>query len=184
MKGRVSKIGRKTKETDILVTVGIDGSGKYDVKADNSFLKHMIETLSRYSSADITMKATGDDDHHLIEDVGITLGMALKDALGDEPIERMATKTVVMDDAMVTVSLDIVDRPYAEIDCPDALYHHFFRSFAMSASMTLHVLVIRGFDDHHIVEATFKALGRCLKDAVRVRDAELSTKDKASVKGV
>jgi imidazoleglycerol-phosphate dehydratase len=184
MKGRASGIERKTKETDILLKIDIDGKGKYDVECDDSFLKHMTETLSRYSSIDITMKATGDNDHHLIEDVGITLGMVLKDAIGKDPIERMATKTVVMDDAMVTVSLDIVDRPYADIDCPDPLFHHFFRSFAMSASMTLHILVIRGFDDHHIVEASFKALGRCLKEALRKRDAELSTKDRATVKGV
>jgi imidazoleglycerol-phosphate dehydratase len=184
MKGRTSGIERRTKETDISVKMDIDGSGKYSVKCGNSFLRHMIETLSRYSSFDIAMSADGDDEHHLIEDVGITAGMAFKDAVGKDPIERMATKTVVMDDAMVTASIDIVDRPYAEIDCPDAVYHHFFRSFAMSAGITLHILVIRGFDDHHIVEASFKALGRCLREAVKKRDAELSTKDKASVKGV
>jgi imidazoleglycerol-phosphate dehydratase len=184
MKGRVSEIERKTKETDISVNIVIDGEGRYDVKCDNGFLKHMVETLSRYSSVDIALKGKGDDDHHLIEDVGITLGMAFKDAVGKTPIERMATKTVVMDDAMVTVSLDIVDRPYADIDCPDSLYHHFFRSFAMSAGMTLHILVIRGFDDHHIVEASFKAFGMCLRSALRKRDTEISTKDRASVKGV
>ena len=184
MKGRTSGIERKTKETDVSVKMAIDGKGRYDVKCGNTFLKHMIETLSRYSSADITLKAEGDDEHHLVEDVGITIGMAFKEAVGKAPIERMATKTVVMDDAMVTVSLDIVDRPYAEIDCPYAVYHHFFRSFAMSSGITLHILVIRGFDDHHIVEASFKALGRCLKEAVKLREAELSTKDKASVKGV
>ena len=184
MKGRVSGIERRTKETDVSVNMDIDGSGRYDIKCGNTFLKHMAETLSRYSSVDISMKADGDDEHHLVEDVGITLGMALRDAIGKDPIERMATKTVVMDDAMVTVSLDIVDRPYADIDCPDPLYHHFFRSFAMSSGITLHILVIRGFDDHHVVEASFKAFGKCLKEALRRRDAELSTKDKASVKGV
>jgi len=184
MKGRVSGIERKTKETDVSVNINIDGKGKYDVKCSNIFLKHMVETLSRYSSMDISMKANGDDEHHLIEDAGITIGTAFKMALGKDPIERMATKTVVMDDAMVTVSIDIVDRPYADIDCPDSVYHHFFRSFAMSAGITLHILVIRGFDDHHVVEASFKAFGKCLKEAVKKRDAELSTKNKASVKGV
>jgi len=184
MKNRVSKIERRTKETDVRVTMDLDGSGNYSVSSGDTFLKHMIETLSRYSSADITMSANGDDAHHLVEDAGITIGMALKDAVKDGPIERMATKTVVMDDAMVTVSLDLADRPYAEIDCPDPLYHHFFRSLAMSSGMTLHILVIRGFDDHHIVEASFKAFGRSLKEAVRKRDTELSTKDKATVKGV
>ena len=184
MKGRVSKIERRTKETDVSVSIGLDGDGKYDVECGNVFLKHMTETLSRYSSADISMRAKGDDEHHLVEDAGLTLGMALKDAVGNGPIERMATKTVVMDDAMVTVSIDIVDRPYAEIDCPDPLYHHFFRSLAMSSGMTLHILVIRGFDDHHIIEASVKALGKCLREAVKKRGTELSTKDKASVKGV
>ncbi|MCL2143738.1 MAG: imidazoleglycerol-phosphate dehydratase [Methanomassiliicoccaceae archaeon] len=184
MRGRASGIERRTKETDISVNIAIDGDGQYDVKCNNIFLKHMIETFSRYSSADITMSAKGDDEHHVIEDVGLTLGMALKDAVGKDPIERMATKTVVMDDAMVTVSIDIVDRPYAELDCPDPLYHHFFRSLAMSSGMTMHILVIRGFDEHHIIEASVKALGKCLKEAVKRRDKELSTKDTASVKGV
>jgi imidazoleglycerol-phosphate dehydratase len=183
MKGRASGIERKTKETEVSVNIVIDGEGIYDVKCSNGFLKHMVETLSRYSSANISMKAKGDDDHHLVEDVAITLGLALKDAIGKTPIERMATKTVVMDDAMVTVSLDI-ERPYADIDCPDTLYHHFFRSFAMAAGMTLHILVVRGFDEHHIVEASFKALGKSLRFALKKRDTEISTKDRASVKGV
>ncbi|MCL1984392.1 MAG: imidazoleglycerol-phosphate dehydratase [Methanomassiliicoccaceae archaeon] len=184
MKGRTSKIERRTKETKISVNMNIDGTGSYDVDCGNVFLDHMIETLSRYSNIDISVKAEGNEEHHLIEDVGITLGTALKNAAGDNAIERMATKTVVMDDAMITVSLDIVDRPYAEIDCPDPLYHHFFRSFAMSAGITLHILAIRGFDDHHIVEGSFKAFGRALKEALKKRDSELSTKDKAITKGV
>ena len=184
MKGRASGVERKTKETDVNVSMNLDGSGIYSVNCDNAFLKHMTETLSRYSFIDIVMNAKGDDDHHLIEDAGITLGLAFKDAVKNLPIERMATKTVVMDDAMVTVSIDLVDRPYAEIDCPDPLYHHFFRSFAMSSGMTLHILVIRGFDDHHIVEASFKALGKALRDSVKIIEKEISTKDKVSLKGV
>ena len=161
--------------------IDLDGSGKFDVECDIQFLKHMIETFSRYSNIDIKMKATGDNDHHLIEDVGITLGKALSKALGNGAIERMCTKTVVMDDALVMTSLDIVDRPYAEVDCPDQLYHHFFRSFAMSAGITLHIMVIRGFDDHHIIEAGFKSLGLAIKGAIVRRDSELSTKDKVEV---
>ena len=88
--------------------IDLDGSGKFDVECDIQFLKHMIETFSRYSNIDIKMKATGDNDHHLIEDVGITLGKAFAQALGGQPIERMCTKTVVMDDALVLTSLDIV----------------------------------------------------------------------------
>jgi imidazoleglycerol-phosphate dehydratase len=86
-----------------------------------------------------------------------------------------------MDDALMMVSADIIDRPFADIDCPDQLYHHFLRSFAMSSGITLHVGQIRGFDDHHIIEATFKALGTALKNAVAPRNTELSTKDRPRV---
>jgi imidazoleglycerol-phosphate dehydratase len=182
MTARAAKVERSTRETSISVDLVLDGSGKFDVECDIQFLKHMVETLARYASFDIAMKASGDNDHHLIEDVAITLGKAMAEALDGRPIERMATSTVVMDDAMVEVSLDLVDRPYADIDCPDPLYVHFMRSFAMTAGITLHILVIRGFDEHHIVEASFKALGRALKDAIVVRDRELSTKDRPEVR--
>lgn len=178
MSSRAASIERKTKETSISIELNIDGSGEYDVTCDIQFLKHMIETLSRYSDMDIRMDATGDNDHHLIEDVGIALGKTFAKALDGEPITRMATETVVMDDAMVTTSLDIVDRPYCEVDCPDPLYLHFMRSFAMSAGITLHILKVRGFDDHHIIEASFKSMGMALKRAVKPRATELSTKDK------
>ena len=182
MANRTAAIERKTRETQITVDVNLDGSGKFDVQCDIQFLKHMIETFARYSNIDIKMKASGDNEHHLIEDVGIALGKAFLKALGDEPIERMCTKTVVMDDALVMTSLDIVDRPYAEVDCPDPLYHHFFRSFAMSAGITLHIMVIRGFDEHHIIEAGFKSMGLAIKGAIVRRATELSTKDKVKVK--
>ena len=171
---------RKTKETQISIDLDIDGNGSYSVDCDNQFLKHMIETLSRYSGMDIRMKASGDNEHHLIEDVGITLGKTFAKALDGKPIERMATSTVVMDDAMMMTSLDIVDRPYCEVDCPDMLYQHFMRSFAMSACITLHIVQIRGYDDHHIIEASFKSMGKALRDAVRYRDSELSTKDRVT----
>jgi len=183
MAKRTANIERKTRETSVFTEMNIDGTGKFNVSCDIQFLKHMIETLARYSDIDIELSATGDNDHHLIEDVAITLGKTFAKAIGDGPIEIMATKTVVMDDALVMTSLDIVDRPYAEIDSPDPLYHHFMRSFAMSAGITLHIMVIRGYDDHHIVEASFKSLGLCLKDAVRRRTTELSTKDRTELKG-
>lgn len=181
MSGRTSKIERRTRETEISVELDLDGKGSFDVECDIQFLQHMVETLSRYSGIDIKLRATGDNDHHLIEDVGITLGKAFAEALDGSPIARMATRTVVMDDALVMTSLDIVDRPYAEIDCPDQLYHHFLRSFAMSAGITLHIMVIRGYDDHHIIEAAFKSMGIALKEALVKRDSELSTKDKVKV---
>ncbi|MCL1979242.1 MAG: imidazoleglycerol-phosphate dehydratase [Methanomassiliicoccaceae archaeon] len=181
MAERTVELERKTRETDVSVKLNIDGSGKYDVKCDVQFLKHMVETFARYGSFDVSMKASGDDDHHLVEDAAITLGTAFKKALDDRPVERMSTVVVPMDDALVMVSVDIIDRPFADIDCPDQLYHHFMRSFAMSSGITLHVVQIRGFDDHHIVEATFKALGTALKNATVPRNAELSTKDRPKV---
>ena len=183
MSGRTAAVERKTRETDVSVKLDLDGSGEYDVKCQIPFLKHMTETLSRYSSVDMTVKASGDDDHHIIEDAAITLGSALKKAIGTQPIYRMSTKTVAMDDALVMVSIDLADRPYAEVECPDPLYAHFFRSLAMSSGMTMHTMIMRGFDNHHIIEATFKALGLCLKDSLRIRNKELSTKDTVRTKG-
>ena len=181
MADRVARIERKTRETDITVELNLDGTGSFDVECDIQFLKHMVETFARYSNIDITMRATGDNDHHLIEDVAISIGKAFAKALDGSPIERMATATVVMDDAMVMTSLDIVDRPYCETDLPDPLYQHFMRSFAMSAGITLHIMQFRGFDDHHIVEASFKSMGKALGAALARRDKELSTKDKVKV---
>ena len=178
MTARKSDIERSTRETKISVSLDVDGSGRFQVDSGIQFLKHMTETLARYASFDLTMKADGDNDHHIIEDCAITLGKALREAIGDQPIERMATAVVPMDDALVMASLDLVDRPYADVDLPDPLYTHFMRSFAMSAGMTLHIVVIRGFDEHHIVEASFKAVGKALSQAVRPRSVELSTKDR------
>ena len=146
--------------------------------SDIQFLKHMTETMARYAGFDLVLSAEGDNDHHIIEDTAITLGKALRQAMGDEPIERMATAVVPMDDALVMSSLDLVDRPYADIDLPDPIYIHFMRSFAMAAGMTLHIVQIRGFDEHHLVEAGFKATGKALAQALRVRGTELSTKDR------
>ncbi len=181
MTARTAKMERDTRETNISLSLNIDGTGKYNVECDIQFLKHMVETLARYASFDVELKASGDNDHHLIEDVAITLGKAFTKAMDDRSIERMGTATVPMDDAVVTTTLDIVDRPYADIDCPDTLYLHFLRSFAMAAGITLHIIVIRGFDDHHIVEASFKSLGAALKIAVKERSSELSTKDKVKI---
>lgn len=182
MTGRAAKVERSTRETKVCAELVIDGTGRFNVDCDIQFLKHMVETLARYASFDLDLTAHGDNDHHIIEDVAITLGMAFSQAMDGRPIERMATSTVVMDDAMVTTSLDLVDRPYCDADCPDPNYLHFMRSFAMTAGITLHVLKVRGFDDHHIIEAGFKSMGRALREAVRVRETELSTKDRPDIK--
>jgi imidazoleglycerol-phosphate dehydratase len=182
MTGRMAKLERNTRETQVVAELNLNGTGEFRVECEIQFLKHMVETMARYASFDLKMNAGGDNDHHIIEDVAITLGTVTKMCLGEEPVERVATEFVPMDDALVMVSLDIVDRPYADVDCPDPIYAHFFRSFAMAAGLTLHIDVIRGFDEHHIVEASFKALGKALHRATRVRGSELSTKDRVEVR--
>lgn len=182
MSGRKAGVERKTKETDVKIEIDLDGSGKYDISCQEQFLRHMLETFSKYSACDLKVMAVGDNDHHLVEDVAITLGTAVRQALGDGPVERIASAIIPMDDALVEVTLDIIDRPYADIDCPDPLWHHFFRSYAMSAGITLHVIVKRGFDDHHIVEATFKALGMAMRKATAPRKDLLSTKAKPVIR--
>lgn len=174
---RESKLTRKTKETDISLHILLEGSGTSAIDLDDQFLRHMLETLTRYASFDLELKATGDNPHHLIEDVAIALGAAFRRSLADIPVERIASAMVPMDDALVTVSVDIVDRPYCDADCPDPLYSHFLRSFSMSSGITLHIIVHRGLDDHHVIEASFKALGIALKRAVVPRESVLSTKD-------
>lgn len=174
---REAKLSRKTKETSIALSLHLDGAGRSKVTTDEQFLRHMLETLARYASFDLTLEASGDNQHHLVEDVAIALGTAFRQALGDVPVDRIASAMVPMDDALVTVAVDIVDRPYCDADCPDLLYAHFFRSFAMSSGITLHAIVHRGLDDHHIIEATFKALGTALRKAVVPRENVLSTKD-------
>lgn len=175
---RSSTLKRKTKETNISVKLNLDGTGASAICIEDQFFKHMLETFSRYGSFNLDITATGDNMHHLIEDVAITLGNAFKSALGETPVERVSFFILPMDDALVMASVDIVDRPWCDVDCPDDLYLHFFRSFAMSSGMTLHILVYRGFDEHHIIEASFKALGKALKNAVVVRKDLLSTKSK------
>ncbi|MCU0860739.1 MAG: imidazoleglycerol-phosphate dehydratase [Methanomassiliicoccales archaeon] len=179
---RESTIERKTKETDILVRLVIDGQGKAEVQLDDQFLRHMLESLAKYASFDLRVEGKGDNGHHLLEDVAIVMGMAMREAIGETPIERIASATVPMDDALVTVALDLIDRPYVDIDCPDPLYHHFLRSLAMSSGMTLHVVKVRGFDDHHMVEASVKALGLALRRALAPREELLSTKSRPKVR--
>lgn len=173
---------RNTRETQITAELNLDGTGEFRVECEIQFLKHMVETMARYASFDLKMDAGGDNDHHIIEDAAITLGTLMNMCLGEDAVERVATEFIPMDDALVMVSLDIVDRPYADVDCPDPIYAHFFRSFAMAMGLTLHIEVMRGFDEHHIVEAAFKALGRALHKATRVRGSVLSTKDKVEVR--
>lgn len=179
---RKKAIKRKTRETDITVRVNLDGSGRFDVSIPDKFLKHMIESLARFARFDITVKGAGDFNHHINEDVAITLGRAFRDALRDRPVQRVGSAHVAMDDALVLVAVDLVDRPYCDVSLPDEMLEHFLRSFAMESRITLHNVVLKGKNHHHINEATFKALGLALKEATRPSEALLSTKSKVKWK--
>jgi len=174
---RKAEIRRRTKETDVQIKLEIDGTGRVEIDCQDQFLAHMLDTLARYASFDLTVRAQGDSEHHLIEDVAIVLGKALREAIAGAAVARMGWAVVPMDDALVTVSLDVIERPYPEIECPLPMFQHFLRSFCMSSGITLHTVVLRGFDEHHIVEATFKALGLSLKMALIPRTDILSTKE-------
>ena len=168
------KVERNTRETQITVEMQ-RGDGKASVQTGVPFLDHMMTTLARYSGLDITIDAKGDLKHHLIEDVAITVGAAFGEVLPAAGF-RYGDRTVAMDDALVQVALDAGGRAYYEGPIPSGLYDHWMRSFAQNAGMTLHILVLRGTDRHHIVEAAFKALGLALRDALQEGDAVFSTK--------
>ncbi len=169
-------IDRRTGETDISLQLRLNGTGRSHVQTDPYFLRHMLETLARHGGLDLELEAQGEDDHHLIEDVGIALGRGIRQALPDLKIVRIAHAIVPMDDALVMAAVDLVDRPYASVDLPDGMYAHMLRSMALDGGFTLHVRPLAGEDTHHIVEAAFKALGRALAGAVRPQSEVASTK--------
>jgi imidazoleglycerol-phosphate dehydratase len=173
---RTKRLQRRTKETDVTVRVDLDGAGACAISIPDKWLKHMLESVARFGRFDLRIEAAGDFNHHVAEDVAITLGRAFKDALKDRPVQRVGAATVPMDDALVTVSVDLVDRPYCQVDLPDEMLEHFLRSFAMEARITLHNVVHRGKNFHHVNEATFKALGLALHQATRPAEVLRSTK--------
>ena len=170
----MTRLRRVTGETRIVVQVS-PGAGEASVRAEDRFLCHMLETLARYSGLDLEVEAEGDLVHHVVEDVAITLGTALCDAV-PETCGRYADVTVPMDDALVQVVLDAGGRGYWAGPLPDTLYDHFFRSLAENARFTIHARVLRGDDRHHVVEAAFKGLGLALRSAWATGDAVFSTK--------
>lgn len=180
---RTATIDRKTKETDIKAKFNIDGSGKYSVSTSVPFLDHMLSLMARHGLCDLQIRASGDIDvdyHHTVEDVGIVLGKAVKQALGDmKGITRYGQASVPMDETLASVSLDISGRPYLvyRVDLPkrsklkdfDAdLIEDFLQAFVSHAGITLHVGVPYGRNTHHIIEAVFKALGRALRQAAAI----------------
>ena len=191
---RKGSVTRKTKETDVAVEIDLDGNGRSTVATGIGFLDHMLDLLARHARIDITVKAKGDlhiDHHHTTEDVGIALGQAVKQALGDmKGITRYADVHVPMDEALTRVALDISGRPFlvfkvefirAKIgEFDTALVQEWFQAFATNSGITLHVETLYGTNDHHISESCFKALARALRAAVaidpRAKDEVPSTK--------
>jgi imidazoleglycerol-phosphate dehydratase len=191
---RRAKVARQTAETDISVELALDGSGRYDNKTGVGFFDHMLDQLGRHALLDLTVRCTGDlhiDDHHTVEDVGIALGQALAEALGDKRgIRRYGACLLPMDDALVRAALDLSGRPFLvwNVDLPTAkigtfdteLVREFFQAFSTHGGITLHVDALHGINSHHIAEAAFKAVARALREAVetdpRKSDAVPSTK--------
>lgn len=179
---RTASVTRKTNETAIKVKLNLDGSGNYDIKTGIGFFDHMLEQLSRHSLMDLTVSCKGDlhiDAHHTVEDIGIAIGSALKQALGDMAgITRYAHSYIPMDETLTRASLDISGRPFlvwkiafsqdrlGEMDTE--LFQEFYRAFAFGAGMTLHMENLYGENNHHIAESSFKALARAIKDAVAI----------------
>jgi len=157
-------VERNTRETQIRVEVS-PGTGVASIDTSIPFLDHMLTTLARYASLDLTVLARGDLQHHLIEDVAISLGAAVA-ALVPPHAARYGDRFIPMDDALVHVVVDLGGRAYYEGRLPSDLYEHWFRSFSDNALATIHVRVIRGRDRHHVVEAAFKALGASLREAL------------------
>ncbi|MHA6325143.1 imidazoleglycerol-phosphate dehydratase HisB [Roseivivax sp. CAU 1753] len=191
---RRAEITRKTAETAISVSIDLDGTGEYDNRTGIGFFDHMLDQLSRHALIDMTVRCDGDlhiDDHHSVEDVGIALGQALRDALGDKRgIRRYGACLLPMDDALVRAALDLSARPYLvwNVDLPTTkigsfdteLVREFFQALATHGGITLHVDALHGINSHHIAEAIFKAVARALREAVepdpRKSDAIPSTK--------
>ncbi len=176
---RTSVIKRKTEETSIAVELNLDGSGKHEISTGINMLDHMLTQLARHGVFDIKITASGDDQHHVAEDVAICLGKAFGEALGEKRgIVRMAEATVPMDDALANVIVDISGRGYTVLNLSFAendmfgfatdLIRHFLESFAIEARLNLHAGIVYGSNDHHKAEALFKALGRALDMATRI----------------
>ncbi len=191
---RTAKVERKTKETDISVQLNLDGKGQYDINTTIPFLDHMLTLFSFHGAMDLKIRAKGDieiDYHHLMEDLGITLGEALKKAVGDKKgIKRYGRSSIPMDESLATVVLDLSGRPYLVYnvkptkgklkDLDISLFEDFFRALSTHSMMTLHVNLEYGRDLHHIIEAIFKAFGKALKEAVTI---DKSSKALPSTKG-
>ncbi len=179
---RTAKIERKTKETEIIIELNLEGTGNYDIQTGIGFFDHMLTQIAVHGLFDLVIIAKGDlhiDPHHTIEDCGLVLGAAFKQVLGDKRgIKRTASATVPMDEALGQVVVDFSGRPYAVIKAdwtsplvggiPTTLVEHFFEAFAAASASNIHVIVHYGRDNHHIAESLFKAFARAVSDSSRI----------------
>jgi imidazoleglycerol-phosphate dehydratase len=190
---RVTSLNRETRETKVSLTLDLDGRGAWEIATGIKMLDHLLSQLAQHGRFDLKLTASGDDQHHLAEDIAICLGKALGQALGEKrSIVRMGDASVPMDDALAAVALDISGRGYTVLELgfsendmfgfPTDLIRHFLESFATEARLNIHARVLYGSNDHHKAEALFKALGRALDLATRL-DARISG-DTPSTKGM
>lgn len=193
---RIAEISRKTAETDVYVKINLDGTGVNEISTGIGFLDHMLVLFSKHGRFDLTVKCNGDlevDGHHTTEDIGIALGQAFKEALGDKRgIKRYGSTILPMDEALILTAVDISGRPYLRYrmripapmvgDFDTELLREFVIAFAFNAGITLHIRRLDGVNSHHIIEGTFKSLGRTMRKAVSIDE---SAKDEIpSTKGV
>lgn len=189
---RRAKIERRTKETNVEVDLNLDGNGEASIETELPFLSHMLELLARHANFDLTLKARGDlevDAHHTVEDIGIVLGQALRQAIGSRKgINRYGFSLVPMDEALALVALDISGRPYLSYEVKFSqvkigqldtdLFHDFFHAFVNHSAITLHIKTLSGRNDHHLIESVFKGLAKALEMAVSLTRQNLpSTKE-------
>lgn len=187
---RIANVERKTSETEISIEMNLDGEGNYNISTGVNFFNHMLEAFSKHSMIDLKVKAAGDieiDDHHTVEDVGILLGEAFSQAIGEKiGIRRMAHAIVPMDDSVATVAIDISGRSYCNMnldfknekigDMTSDIVVHFFESFASTAKINIYGEV-KGANDHHKAEAVFKAFAKSVKESIKVEHNQIpSTK--------
>lgn len=192
---RKAEVARKTRETDIWLSLNLDGEGKSLVSSGVGFMDHMLCLFSAHGRFDLELRCSGDldvDTHHTVEDIGIVLGKAISEALGGrESIKRYGSALIPMDESLAQVALDLSNRPYLYYDVPFStpkvggmeteMFEEFFRALAVNAGMTLHISILHGKNNHHMIEAVFKAFARALKEAVAIDQA---IKGVNSTKGV
>ncbi|MHB1435542.1 MAG: imidazoleglycerol-phosphate dehydratase [Thermoplasmata archaeon] len=184
MTGRFLRLARQSAETRVELGLRLRGTGRLRWESPEPSVAHPLEALTRCAGWDLRIVSAGDDPHHRTEDVALTLGRAFRGALPERGIQRFASALVPMDETLVEVALDLIDRPYYRTDIPPTtLAEHFLRSFATEARITYHQRSVRPGEPHHLLEATFKATGIALADAVRPVRRPISTKGRVRWEG-